>query len=435
MAAAMAEIIIPYHPRKHFLPFHASQKRWIFQVAHRRAGKSVAQCNQLIRASLSNIRPFPVPKYAYIGPSFAQTKDLIWGYFHQYCSVLPGTRFSESDLTVTLPNSARISLYGGAQAYERVRGLYLDGAVLDEYPLLNPEAFDTVVRPALADYGGFAVLSGTARGRDHFFEAYQRARQNPDTWDVFSIPVTETDALAPDEVEEMKRQMTPNQFAREMLCSFDAPVEGSYYGDIIVDIQSRGQICKVPYDPQAGVITAWDIGMDDNTAIWFAQRIGREVHIIDFLSNRGKGFDWYAKQLHMRGYHYIGHILPHDIKARELGTGRARYEVLNQLGIDVTICRDHKPEDRISAVRSLLPQCWFDEKNTEPGVVALKAFQAAPVLAASGVIQMKAHHNWASHPADSFGHLAVGMDQIAGWSGRSSFRMGGRRWVLRGLAH
>src|SRR4051812_1079067 len=99
----MAEIIIPYTPRAWFVPLHSSQKRWIVDVAHRRAGKSVAQCNHIIKKALQNDRPFPAPKYAYIGPSFTQTKDLIWGYFQQYAGVIPGTKFSESELTVTLP--------------------------------------------------------------------------------------------------------------------------------------------------------------------------------------------------------------------------------------------------------------------------------------------------------------------------------------------
>lgn len=429
----MTEIVIPYTPRKHFIPLHNTKKRWVVDVAHRRAGKSVAQCNHILRAALRNRRDFPVPKYAYIGPSFAQTKDLIWNYFIQYAGVLPGTRFLEGELTVVLPTGARISLYGGAQAYERVRGLYLDGAVLDEYPLLNAEAFDVVVRPALADYGGWGILSGTPQGRDHFYEAYNRAKQNPDTWDLFVIPVTETDALHPDEVEEMRRQMTPNQFAREMLCSFDAPVEGSYYGDLIVDLTTRGHITKVPYDHSAGVVTAWDLGMHDHTSIWFAQRIGKELHIIDFLTDSGKGLDFYVKQLQLRGYSYVGHIFPHDVKARELGTGRSRYEVLEQLQLEPTVCPDHKIDDGIAAVRTILPECWFNAEPCDPGLIALKSYQAAPALNL-GTMHPRPLHNWASHPSDAFRYLAMGLDLVLGWSGRSSFSTGKRKFALKGLA-
>lgn len=421
----MTDVVIPYTPRDWFRPMHASRKRWCITVAHRRAGKSVAQANHLIRAALANARQFPQPRYAYVGPSFAQTRDLIWGYMNYYAGAIPGTRFTESDLGVTFPTGAKINLYGGAQAYERIRGLYLDGAVLDEFPLLHPDCFDVVVRPALADYAGFALLSGTPAGRDHFFEAYERARKNPDTWDAFSIPCTETTALHPDEIEEMRRQMTSNQFSREMLCSFDAPVEGSYFGDLMVELQAKGQICKVPYDNQAGVVTAWDLGMHDQTSIWFVQRIGREIHVIDFLADSGKGFDYYAKQLQLRGYAYVGHLFPHDVKARELGTGRARFEILEQAGIEVTIAPDHRVEDGIAAVRSLLPMCWFDEARTEAGRTALKSYQAAPAPAL-GTMHARPLHNWASHAADSFRYLAMGLDRVLGWAERSRFGAGER---------
>ena len=76
-------------------------------------------------------------------------------------------------------------------AYERMRGIYLDGAVLDEYPLLHPNAFTSVVRPCLADYRGFAIVSGTAAGEDHFHALKLRADDDPN-WDVFDIPVTAT---------------------------------------------------------------------------------------------------------------------------------------------------------------------------------------------------------------------------------------------------
>src|SRR5262249_40362661 len=115
-------IVIPYVPREHFRSLHATNKRWVFIVAHRRAGKTVALCNHSIRKALENKRPFPPPRYAYIGPSFAQAKDLVWGYFKHYTSVLPNVRVTEGDLQVTLSNGAMINLYGGSAAYERMRG-------------------------------------------------------------------------------------------------------------------------------------------------------------------------------------------------------------------------------------------------------------------------------------------------------------------------
>ena len=140
-ALAETRVRIPYRPRPHFVPLHASDKRFMFVVAHRRAGKTVALVNHLIRAANLNPGQTPPPRYAYIGPSFDAAKDLVWGYLKHYTANIPGIKTMEGELSVTLPNQAQIRLYGGALAYERMRGIYLDGAVLDEYPLLHPNAY------------------------------------------------------------------------------------------------------------------------------------------------------------------------------------------------------------------------------------------------------------------------------------------------------
>ena len=151
-----------------------------------KGGKTVALINHLIRAASNNKRAAPAPRYAYIGPSFDAAKDLVWSYIKHYTSVIPGMTFLEGELTARFPSGATIRLYGGALAYERMRGIFLDGVVLDEYAMLHPQAFSSVVRPALSDYQGFAIVSGTASGLDHFFELKQRAEAEPG-WDVFEI--------------------------------------------------------------------------------------------------------------------------------------------------------------------------------------------------------------------------------------------------------
>jgi hypothetical protein len=402
-------IIIPYVPREHFKALHNSVARWIFTVAHRRAGKTVALCNQIIRRGLENNRTFPPPRYAYIGPSFAQTKDLVWGYFKHYTSVLPRVKVSEGDLQIVLPNGAMINLYGGSAAYERMRGLYFDGVVADEYPLLNPSMLGSVIRPCLADYQGWAVISGTSNGDDHFHELKKRAEkeiaEGGGKWDVFSIPIDQTEgALAPDEVAEMRKDMTSDEFAREMMCSFDAPIEGSYYGEVMNDIQMAGQITGVPYDPNSLVYTSWDLGIDDETVIWFMQRCGRELHVIDYYANTGKGLDHYVAQIKSKPYAYGCHVLPHDVKARELGTGVSRKDVLDAMLPNIFICPDHRPEDGISATRAALRMMWFDKVRCEAGIAALRGYHKSKIG--------KPLHNWASHPADAMRMGCVAMNMI-----------------------
>lgn len=416
-AYEVRKVVIPYVPREHFKPLHSSKKRWKFVVAHRRAGKSVAAINEMIKRAMENTRTDPPPRYAYVGPSFDQTKDLIWGYLKHFAGGIPDVRFLEGDLMCILPNGASIRLYGGAAAYERMRGLYFDGIMLDEFPLLHPAVFSTVVRPCLADYRGWAIISGTSNGDDHFAALRNKNYKN-EAWDIFEIPVTKTDALHPDEVIEMTADMTPEEYAREMLCSFDAPIEGSYYGETMNELALANRVCRVPYDPNAVVFTAWDLGIDDNFVIWYFQVIGKALHIIREEEWRGKGFEHIVADMKKHQYVFGGHLLPHDVKARELGTGKSRFEVLMSLLGDIYTVPLHRVEDGITATRSTLKICYFDETNTEFGRSALKNYHQTKAG--------KPHHNWASHAADAFRTLSMGLNLVASLSGGNVIPMRGR---------
>lgn len=427
------QIVIPYVPRAHFLPMHRSKKRFKFVVAHRRAGKSVSEINEIIKKALQNPRVYPPPRYAYVGPSFAQTKDLIWGYAKHYTAPLPDVKVNEGDLQMTLPNGATINLYGGSAAYERMRGLYFDGIVLDEFAMLNPSVFSTVVRPCLADYRGWAIVSGTSNGDDHFHDLKKRAEKEIEkhggnaAWDIFIIPVNETNALHPDEVVEMTKDMTPEEYAREMMCSFDAPVEGAYYGDIINDLQLKGRITGVPYDKAAGVITWWDLGIDDAMAIWYLQKVGQELHILRYEEFTGKGLPECIGIAKSHGYNFAGHIFPPDIKARELGTGRSRYEIVCELLENVIVAPAHRVEDGIQAVKTVLPMCWFDKELTAQGLSAVRNYHRGrtgqPV------------HNWASHGSDAFRVGSVALNHTLAYIGSNNITgiRGPLRRRIRGI--
>lgn len=398
-------IIIPYRPREHFKRLHNSLKRFKFVCAHRRAGKTVAEFNELLKGALQNTRKFPPPRYAYVGPSFDQTEDLVWGYAKQYAGAIPGVEFSESDLEVHLPNGSMIKLYGGAAAWERMRGIYLDGAVLDEFPLLNPKVFSTVVRPCLSDYKGWAIVSGTSNGDDHFNELRLKI-EGRDDWDTIIIPVTETDALDPEEVIEMTSDMSAEEFMREMMCAFDAPVEGAYYAEEIVKAQNQKRITEVPYDPSAGVFVWYDLGIDDEMTAWFVQMVGKAFHVIDYESTTNVGLiDFINNKVKAKPYQYALHIFPHDIRVRELTTGRSRletaYELLGQQYVDTA--PSVGIEDGINAARTIIPMCYFDKVKTAKGINALSNYYKKPKTG-------KPVHNWASHGADSFRIGAVSIN-------------------------
>jgi hypothetical protein len=305
-----------------------------------------------------------------------------------------------------------------------MRGVYFDGIVLDEFPMLNPTVFSSVVRPCLADYRGFGIVSGTSNGDDHFHALMKKNEESP-LWQFHIIPVTQTDCLDPAEVKEMTADMSPEEYAREMLCSFDAPIEGSYYADMLNQLNEQGRITSVPYDLSVPVITAWDLGIHDTMSIWFYQVCGREVHFIDYYQNTGKGLEHYTDVINMRKYTYKAHCLPHDVEARELGTGQSRRQVLMGLLNEPVITAPlASPEDGISAFRGILGLSWFDAAKTKLGMAALRAYARSKIG--------RPLHNWASHPADAARTMATSFHLVAGFSSRS-LSSGPIRRRLRGL--
>ena len=169
--------------------------------------------------------------------------------------------------------------------------------------------------------------------------------------------------------------MTPEQYEQEFECSFTAAVSGSYYGRLITKADKDGRIGYVPVDNNAGVETWWDLGIGDSTAIWFAQRIGEEVHLIDYYENSGESLAHYVDVLTEKNYAYSCHIAPHDIQARELGTGKSRLEVAAELGLDFQVAPKLEVDHGIESVRNALKQCWFDREKCKQGLDALRQYR------------------------------------------------------------
>lgn len=192
--------------------------------------------------------------------------------------------------------------------------------------------------------------------------------------------------------------------------------DGAYYSIEMRDANAEGRITSVAYERSAPVITAWDLGVGDSTAIWFAQKIGAETRLIDHYEASGVGLDHYARVLQEKGYIYGQHILPHDVRVRELGSGKSRLETLQELGLgNVTIAPQLNVDDGIQAVRSMLPTCWFDAEKCSHGVEALRAYHRE-YDDINRVWKGRPAHDWSSHSADSFRYLAVGYRQTSNWS-------------------
>lgn len=404
-------LVSPYKVRPQFVPLHQRRTRWLVGVCHRRAGKTVSCINDLIIGALGCDRPSP--RFAYIAPHLNQAKDVAWNYLKEYTEFLPNRRVNESELYVEFPagdKQARIRIYG-ADNPDRLRGIYLDGAVLDEYGDMDPTVWTQVVRPALADRKGWATFIGTPKGKNGFHRIWSEAETDPD-WTRLMLKASESGLLDAEELAAAKRTMGEDEYAQEFECSFEAAVKGAYYGTELNEAEAKGRITRIAYDPTLPVHTAWDLGMSDSTVIWFVQVVNREYRVIDCLKGEGVGLDWYARELQNRQYVYGTHYLPHDVEVRELGTGKSRAEVLSALGIRATVVPAMSVADGIQAVRMLLPLCWFDGEKCREGVEALRMYRRE-YDEKRQEFRVNPYHDWTSHYADAFRYFAMGHKERA----------------------
>jgi hypothetical protein len=348
----------------------------------------------------------PDGRFAYVAPTFTQAKDVVWGYMKRYTQQIPQIDVRESDLSVILPNGARVRLYG-SDNYDRMRGLYFDSVVMDEYADQYPQAWSQVIRPALTDRGGTAVFIGTPKGRNAFYDVYDYAKRHPAEWFALELRASQTGLLPNAELESARATLTPEQYSAEFECSFDAAVLGAYYATEIAEAENAGRIGDVPVDPELPVHTAFDLGIGDSTAIWFFQLLGKEVRVVDYYEASGKGLAHYAAVLEDKGYNYGTDWLPHDGMAREMGTGRSRFETLKALtGRHPRIVRNLSVPDGINAARVTIASCWFDAERCRDGLEALRAYHA-DFDERTKAFDVRPKHNWASHGSDAFRYLAV----------------------------
>ena len=401
------QVVIDYCPREAFEPYHESQSRYKLTVAHRRAGKTVARINQLIRAAASCDKPSP--RFGYLAPYFVQAKDIAWNYLKQYAAPIlaVGGKINESELSVTFAhNEAVIRLYGADNA-ERLRGLYFDGIVADEAQDIKPTVLTSIIMPALADRKGWLDLSGTPKGWGNLLGKTFQTAQNDPSWYVQVLKASQTGLIDADELRQLRQSMPENEYLQEFECSFDAAITGSYYAKEIQTADEEGRIGNVPYDPMLRVQTFWDLGISDSMSIWFVQAVGREVRVIDYYEAAGFGLDHYAKVLTEKPYTYERHWAPHDIQVRELGSGKSRLEAAMSLGIQFDIVPQIGVKDGIDALRMLIPRMWIDARKCALGLDALKQYREK--IDEKRGISFGPLHDWTSHASDAARYMAVAL--------------------------
>lgn len=352
----------------------------------------------------------PDARFAFVSPTYSQAKDSVWLYLKRFTADIPGVEQRESDLMVILPNGARVRLYG-SDNYNRLRGIFLDGCVLDEYGHVDPRAWPEVIRPALADRKGWAVFIGTPSGKNDFWRVHQNAVSDPD-WYSLVLKASQSGLLPQSELDDMRGMLSADTYAQELECDFDAAIRGAIYRAELASLAAEGRICSVPYDPAVPVWTAWDLGIGDATAVWCAQLVGKEVHIIDYYEATGEALVHYVEWLDSRPYRYSFDLLPHDAGARELGTGKTREEMLRANGRKVRVLPRQEVDDGINALKMLLGRCWFDSERTARGRECLAHYRR-DFNDKMGIYKDSPVHDWSSHAADAARYLAMGLRETS----------------------
>lgn len=440
----MPEISLPHGwtPRDYQLPFLAAMQGFVeggggraVLVWHRRSGKDATALN--FTACAAHRRP---GVYWHMLPTATQARKAVWDAVDASGKRVLDQVFPRLLRAATNTTEMKISLKCGAiwqlvgsDNFNALVGANPVGVVFSEYSLADPAAWD-YVRPILAENGGWAVFIFTPRGRNHGHALLEMARGNPNWFaQVLSVDDTRradgTAVIGAVAIEEDRRAGMAEEILRqEYWCSFDAALTGAYFGRAMEAARAEGRIGAVSWEPALAVETWWDLGMGDSTAIWFAQRLGNEVRLIDYLEASGEGLGYYIDALKAQPYAYGRHIAPHDIEVRELGTGKSRRETALKLGLRFEVAPAQSLADGIEASRALIPNCWFDEAKCARGIAALaqyrrewndktKDFKPTPL------------HDWTSHGSDAFRYGAVARD--GGKLGRATLRAPSAFDVLR----
>ena len=355
------------------------------------------------------------PHYAYIAPTYSQAEKIAWEYFKNYCENIPGYKANEAKLRITIVRKDKKDAITfwllGAENPESIKGIYLDGAILDEYGKMNPVIWTQVIRQCLSDRMGWAIFIGTPLGRNQFYERYLYALAHPENWFAIMFKASETGIIPPSELKDMKEEMTEDEFSQELECSFTAALTGMYYSKEMLKLREDGRIGDVPHNPRLPVSTFWDLGVADDMVVWFVQYDGVNYNVIRYMEEAGKSIAWWIKELTTLPYNYARHHWPHDGSQRELVSGKERWITAEELGlkpIDI-VNRVRIKGDAIDASRSILPLCRFDEKNCESGIYCLENYQREWDNK-NKVFKINPKHDWASHGADGFSTFAVGVD-------------------------
>lgn len=404
------ELVVPYTPSAHQLEVHSllskPEIRFGVVVVHRGWGKTWLAANELIRRAWACSSP-QGGKFIYVAPEKLQAKKIVWRELKYFVKDLPHA-VNEAELVITFPNGSSVEL-AGADSPDRLRGQHPHFVVLDEVAQMPRDTWYEAIFPSLRANRGGALFIGTPKGDNLFRELFDHAQKSKG-WFAYRKNIYDTNVASPEDIEELQHTMPVPKFEQEYLCSFDAAIQGTYFGPIIDD-PSRALIGDVPWDPGMPVVTAWDLGTTDSTVLWFVQRDPKDsrlVRVIDYYSNSEKDIFHYIQHLKTKPYVYDYHIMPHDVTQVSWESGRSRVALFKQHGVNIRIAKRVSLQEGISMAQTLLYTCKFDQVKCSDGLSHLRQYRAKQDKRTGQYLEDPVH-DMHSHAADALRTLAVGL--------------------------
>lgn len=389
-------------------------------IWHRRAGKDDVMLHRAAVAAFE--RP---ATYWHCLPEYAQARKAIWTAVNSHTGkrrideAFPHElrdSTNDNEMFIRFKNGSTWQVIG-SDRYNSLVGAGVAGVTFSEWALCNPASWG-YISPMMRENAGWAAFITTPRGKNHAHAMYESGRKNSE-WFAQRLSVHDTAALSASELEDVLQtdyidlfgeDIGRAQFEQEYECSFNAAILGAFYAREMVLVRKEGRIATVEHDPDRPVHRAWDIGVKDDTSIWWFQVVGTQVFILDCYSQSGAGVDHYAevieKKRKQHGWKDGTDFVPHDARVKEWGTGRTRVETMQGLGLRPQVVPLASKLDGINAARKTLARCVFHPRTEETGIAALeqyrrewdddkKTFKATEV------------HDWSSHLSDAFRYLSM----------------------------
>jgi len=415
--------------------------RFRVDVWHRRAGKSRYSLLKLIDRAYWN--PLPRPRYAYLAPTYAQVSDIIWSELRAIADKIPGAEVLAGSLSVFIPTfkgeMARIRLYGVDSPKQRLRGSYLDGVVLDEWQDSPESVWTEQVRPMLADksragvdqwgrVNQWANFIGTPKGKNHLYTMFTRAERweagesviirddsgrttevHAAGWAATRLSALATGMISDDELAQIRAEVGAEAFSQEFLCDFESGAPGAILRAELEELRDSGRIGDFPVNPYLPVMTAWDLGWNDASVVWFFQMAQGRPVFVDYLIATNANIPTLVQLVREKGYRLGKNFFPWDVAVHDLsGDGKSRADIFRRYGITPSPVKRTSLPDGIAALRRLIQRACFDRTRCGDGLDLLWQYRREKD-AKSGLLKAEPVENLAIHVADALRTAALGL--------------------------